>query len=123
MWAVLLLGFLICGFIFLAILGFRQEAEKRANMSSDELQAYKDELQADSMRFAHGPLNDQMICPHCQKQGFVHTKKTSKKKGISGAKATGAVLTAGISVLATGLSKSEDCTEAFCENCKQTWYY
>ena len=36
------------------------------------------------------------------------------RRGISGAKATGAVLTGGVSVLATGLSRNERTTQAHC---------
>ena len=42
-------------------------------------------------------------------------------KGISGAKATGAVLTLGWSLLATGLSRKEQATQAHCSNCGSTW--
>jgi len=43
------------------------------------------------------------------------------KRGISGGKATGAVLTAGFSILATGLSRKEAATQATCNNCRVTW--
>src|SRR5262245_62922855 len=52
---------------------------------------------------AHGPRNAQMICPHCQAKGTVHTQPVRCKKGISGGKATAAILTGGVSILATGL--------------------
>src|SRR5690348_14328204 len=42
-----------------------------------------------------------MICPQCQVRGKVFTTKVSVKKGISGGKATGALLTGGLSLLAT----------------------
>jgi hypothetical protein len=54
---------------------------------------------------AHGALNPVMICPHCQLRGEVRTKAVVKKKGVGGAKATAAVFTAGISMVATGLSR------------------
>jgi hypothetical protein len=44
-----------------------------------------------------------------------------QKKGISGGKATAAVLTAGISILGTGLSRKEKVSEAHCNNCNVTW--
>ena len=64
-----------------------------------------------------------LICPHCQKRGSVTTKSVKRKKGISGAKATGAVLTLGWSILATGLSRKEQETEAHCSSCDTTWYF
>ena len=72
---------------------------------------------------AFGPVNPTLVCPHCQKTGRVRTKEVKQKKGISGAKATGAVLTGGLSMLATGLSRKEALTEAHCDNCGSTWHF
>jgi hypothetical protein len=47
----------------------------------------------------------------------------SRKAGISGGKATGAILTGGLSLLATGLSRKERLTEAHCDNCGSTWTF
>lgn len=66
---------------------------------------------------------NQIVCPHCQTRGTVTTKSIQVKTGISGAKATGAVLTGGLSVLATGLSKKQAMTEAHCSSCGQTYRY
>lgn len=68
-----------------------------------------------------GSISTAYICPHCQTKGFVHTKPVKRKKGVSGAKATGALLTLGFSMLATGLSRKETMTQAHCENCNSTW--
>jgi transcription elongation factor Elf1 len=62
-----------------------------------------------------------IICPHCQTQGSVTTKLVKVKKGISGGKAAGAVLTAGFSVFATGLSRKEQIVELRCGNCRMRW--
>lgn len=40
-------------------------------------------------------IKDDVVCPHCSKRGCVATKREKAKKGISGGKATGAILTAG----------------------------
>jgi hypothetical protein len=40
-----------------------------------------------------------------------------RKRGIGGGKATGAVLTGGLSTLATGLSQKQWMTKAHCDNC------
>jgi hypothetical protein len=64
-----------------------------------------------------------IICPHCQEKGYVTTRLIEVKRGVSGAKATGAVLTGGISLLATGLSRKEWVTQAHCSNCAQSWQY
>lgn len=64
-----------------------------------------------------------MVCPHCQERGSVRTSKVSRKKGVSGSKATGALLTAGFSLLITGLSRKEEETEARCSNCSAVWFF
>lgn len=70
---------------------------------------------------AHGPIRGQMVCPHCQVAGQVRTMMIKRKKGISGGKAVGALLTGGLSILATGLSRKEKSTQAHCDNCGATW--
>jgi len=68
-----------------------------------------------------GEVNPALVCPHCQTKGKVRALLTKRKKGISGAKATGAVLTLGWSILATGLSRKEYATQAHCDSCNSTW--
>ena len=63
----------------------------------------------------------QIVCPHCQTKGHVRTTHGKVKKGISGKKATAAVLTAGTSVAATGLSRKEAATQLKCSNCGMSW--
>ena len=69
------------------------------------------------------PKSTAMVCPHCHTKGTVRTKPVTQKKGVSGGKATAAVLTGGLSVLATGLSRKEHLTEAHCTRCGNTWRY
>lgn len=71
----------------------------------------------------YGLLNKSMVCPHCQQQGSIRTKVIEQKKGVSGGKATAAVLTGGLSLLAIGLSRKEGATQAHCDNCKNTWFF
>ena len=68
-----------------------------------------------------GLLKPEIICPHCHKKGSVLAEGVERKKGISGGKATGAVLTIGVSLLLVGLSRTERMTQAHCENCDSTW--
>jgi hypothetical protein len=63
-----------------------------------------------------------MLCPHCQTRGKVNTQTVKVKSGVSGGKATGAVLTGGLSLLATGLSRKQQVTQASCGNCGVTWH-
>lgn len=68
-----------------------------------------------------GRVNPALTCPHCQTKGQVRTMLTTRKKGVSGGKATAAVLTLGWSMLATGLSRKEQATQGHCDNCQSTW--
>uniref|UniRef100_A0A6H2A635 Putative transcription elongation protein n=1 Tax=viral metagenome TaxID=1070528 RepID=A0A6H2A635_9ZZZZ len=72
---------------------------------------------------AQQSMDRNMICPHCQTKGSVTTQQVKKKIGISGGKATAAVLTCGISMLGTGLSRKQKMTEASCGRCGATWSY
>jgi len=64
-----------------------------------------------------------MTCPHCNVNGKVRTKPGIRKKGISGGKAVGGLLTGGLSILATGLSRKGKETEAHWMNCSSTWHF
>lgn len=67
------------------------------------------------------PLNGNLVCPHCQTKGSVSVKTVTRKSGVSGGKATGAVLTGGLSLLATGLSRKAKVKEMHCSNCGMDW--
>lgn len=71
-------------------------------------------------REANPPLTE-VICPHCASKGTVTAQRVVRKKGVSGGKATGAVLTGGASMLATGLSRKQTVTEMNCTHCHTTW--
>jgi hypothetical protein len=66
-------------------------------------------------------LKENVICPHCQEKGQVYSGSGQEKQGISGGKATAALLTGGISLLGTGLSRNGMVTKAFCKNCEMKW--
>jgi hypothetical protein len=70
-----------------------------------------------------GTRRPEMVCPHCGVRGKVATVGVRQKKGISGGKATGAVLTGGVSMLATGLSRKESATRAACGHCRSRWVF
>jgi len=63
--------------------------------------------------------------PALRKEGLRcdETCEGKEGKGISGAKVTGALLTAGLSILATGLSRKEWVTDAKCKKCGSQWQY
>src|SRR4051812_31552128 len=58
-----------------------------------------------------------IVCSHCGTRGHVQTRQARRKRGVSGGKATGALLTGGASLLATGLSRKVTVTEARCAAC------
>lgn len=70
-----------------------------------------------------GSLNPHMNCPHCNTSGNIRTKPITQKKGISGGKAVAGLLTGGVSLLAIGLSRKEDLTQAHCQKCNNTWQF
>jgi hypothetical protein len=104
-----------------------RDQKETANMSPEEKERYhenkrKEKQKAETLA-SFGQVSPMMVCPHCQTKCQVRTKKITQKKGISGGKATGAVLTGGLSLLATGLSREEDVTQAHCDKCNSTWHF
>jgi hypothetical protein len=65
----------------------------------------------------------QMVCPHCNAKGSVITSRVRQKQGIGGGKATAAILTGGVSMLGTGLSRKQTVTKAHCTNCMARWTF
>jgi len=68
-----------------------------------------------------GLVKPKMVRPHCNVTGQVYTKTVKSKRGVSGGKATGALMTGGLSLLATGLSQKVKTTQATCKNCTVAW--
>ena len=103
------------------------ENKKVAAMPPQQRARYLDQKrkqqQAAAVTAAYGARNSAMVCPHCTEKGQVHVKQVTQKKGVSGGKATGALLTGGVSLLATGLSRKENNTQAHCANCNNTWFF
>lgn len=97
------------------------EIRKQSKMSPEEKAAYLQSIKDMQKANQFGPINSALICPHCQTKGAVRTKQVDRKKGVSGGKATAAVLTGGVSMLATGLSRKERWTHALCEKCSSEW--
>jgi hypothetical protein len=113
-----------------AWIGASLEKSKLEKMSPEEKKEYFETKKkrviaahAAARNAQYGQVNTQMVCPHCQTRGMVRTKRITQKKGISGSKATAAVLTAGVSILATGLARKEGMTEARCDKCSSVWHF
>lgn len=107
--------------------GGYDEAALEVERMEQEKESTKQEVKRERSGRAQERLaamtNSQMICPHCQTKGSVITQKTKVKRGISGGKATGALLTGGASLLATGLSRKQKATQARCVNCGAEWLF
>jgi hypothetical protein len=112
---ILLLVALVFGALVVwAVVSGLKEGARVAALPADQREAY---MRTDQW----GRLRPQVICPHCQTRGTVRMKSVRTKTGISGGKATAAVLTGGVSLLATGLSRKESVTVAHCDFCSVTW--
>lgn len=68
------------------------------------------------LRLGHGMALG-YTCPFCSLQGGVYFMESSSKKGFSTSKATSALLTGGVSLLFTGLAKTEVEQSFICEEC------
>ena len=102
-----LIAILVVGFLVFAVTDLNRQERNRIAKDKEARQT-----------------NDpKLFCPHCQQFGHVTTEATTVKKGISGGKATGALLTGGLSMLATGLSQEATMTKATCSNCGSTWLF
>ena len=116
----------IVGVIVAIILFIRAAIRQRVKFSKMTPEQKKAEAEANSLRYTalqFGEINPALFCPHCQTKGAVRAKAVSRKKGVSGGKAVGALLTGGVSMLATGLSRKEGETQAHCMNCGSTWHF
>jgi hypothetical protein len=97
------------------------ETRKLSKMSPEQRREHLSELQLQQKVKLFGVVNPALVCPHCQVKGHIRTKAVDRKKGVSGGKATAALLTAGVSLMATGLSRKERATHAQCDNCGSEW--
>lgn len=100
-----------------------EKKQKLAAMGSEELAEYEETERLRLAESKWGKSSVKMICPHCQTTGTIRTMQIDTTTGISGAKATGAILTGGVSMLATGLSQKKQVTQAHCETCSSTWSF
>lgn len=112
------------------VVAMAKERKKIAGMSPEERESYlrQEEIAAEQSAqrlnaAIHGPVNLHITCAQCQSQGTVHTQSIKQKVGISGGKATAAILTGGLSMFATGLSRKQKVTEAWCSRCRLTWHF
>jgi hypothetical protein len=120
---MLIVILVIIGGVIMGVVANQQEQETLSKMTTEERATYLAKKRTAAATLTWGPLNPNLLCPHCQTRGKVRTSNVKVKKGISGGKATAAVLTGGVSLLATGLSRKEATTRAHCEKCDSTWHF
>ena len=101
---------------------FEEQAILQAKMM-EKIKTKQEEKKALEKEQLKSLVNPEIMCPHCQTKGQVITMDLETKKGISGGKVTGAILTGGWSILATGLSRKEQNTHARCLNCNVKWTF
>jgi hypothetical protein len=122
---VLVLSILALGGVVVVIVAIMAEHEKVSEMAPDERERYLRDRRANQQSLQntrlYGPLNAAMVCPHCHARGTIRTMAVKRKKGISGGKATAALMTGGLSMMAVGLSRKEELTRARCDNCGNAW--
>ncbi len=66
-------------------------------------------------------LKPKVVCKFCNTAGQVLVTLAERKRGVSGGKATGAILTGGLSLFLTGLSRKETVSRLNCKNCGMNW--
>jgi len=108
---IIMVGFVLLVMIALAVYMYRLDKSPEGQRLRREYQDEKRER------------DSKIVCPQCQTSGHVTTTHVTLKKGISGAKATGAILTGGLSLAATGLSQKDNATQATCSHCGSTWHF
>lgn len=118
-----ILGGLVLLCVVMFVNAVRLQTKRFKGMRPDERQKFIEDQQLSLLTKQYGQLNPAMICPHCQEKGKIRQKAVTQKKGISGGKAAAAVFTSGVSMLATGLSRKEKLTDAYCGNCKSRWNF
>ena len=115
-WIAVLIVIGIFGFmVFRAGQPSPEETQAAEAEGRDARPRYQVEQDAKAAREA------KIVCSHCQTAGHVTTRMYQKKGSISGGKATGAILTGGISLVATGLARKGMVTQLSCSNCGMKW--
>lgn len=120
LWTIIIGGTLFVAVLIWSTAQTMRRIEERNRRSLEGLTP-EQKLTEMQRRAAFGELKPEVICPYCQTKGTTRTKNTIQKTGISGAKTTAAVLTGGVSILATGLSQKENVFRAHCDHCKMTY--
>lgn len=76
---------------------------------------------ADQDRQRKGVVRPALICPHCRTAGRVVVGIDQRKAGVSAGKVAGALVTSGVSLAATGVSRRQRVQTCRCGACGMSW--
>ena len=96
-------------------------ANDRAQAARRDQKAARGDARIAAYQQTRAAHDAQIVCPHCQLRGQVAARGSRDKEGVSGGKATAALLTAGASLLFVGLSRKRSRVHLYCRNCGMTW--
>lgn len=100
---VFLFFFFIVALVAWAFVSAKNEQEKVNAMSP-----------ADRANYLFGPINNHLICPHCQTKGLVHAMKATRVSTSTGK-------VGGILKTNTESTTTRVVTQHHCEQCGTTW--
>jgi len=69
---------------------------------------------SDRINYLYGPINEHLICPHCQTKGLVHAKEVQRTTTFTGT--AGGILKA-----KTKSATTRVVGQHHCEQCASTW--
>lgn len=99
---LLVIAILVAVFVW-AILSGLKERDKISAMSP-----------VDKSNYLFGPINDNLICPHCQTKSAVHVKRVARVATSTGK--VGGILKANTKSTVTTVV-----TQHHCDQCNSTW--
>ena len=100
-------------FVFVVYIWFKwvtspERAQQQVIKKASEMNA------EDRSNYLFGPINDMLICPHCQTKGRVHVKQMSKI--VTSIGKVGGVLKTDTTSSTTTIA-----TQHHCDQCTSTW--
>lgn len=99
---------IFAGYIWFKWMTSPERAQQKA---IEKVNAMNPEARGD---FLFGPVNDKLICPHCQTKGNVHVRQVSKTLTSTGK-------VGGILKTDTNTSTTTRATQHHCDQCNSTW--
>ena len=113
-WVIILIGAAIMYFIAAQIVDARKERARIAKMSPEAREQYEKEILRQAQINVFGPINEHLVCPHCQNKGSVHAKKEMRVTTSVGK-------VGGILKTNTSSQVTRFVTQHHCKICSTTW--